>query len=69
MLPSACAGKQCRDSEFPEGVRIGVIKQVEQSIKRNGGTRVNEGDSIALFALSQDVGQVESLLQVSIDYF
>ena len=69
LSTSPIAGKQIRDIDFPEGVLIGGIKQGDQIIKPNGGTRVNEGDIIALFALSQDVGQVESLLQVSIDYF
>lgn len=69
LSTSPIAGKQIRDIDFPEGVLIGGIKQGDQIIKPNGGTRVNEGDVIALFALSQDVGQVESLLQVSIDYF
>ncbi|MGR3812786.1 MAG: Trk system potassium transporter TrkA [Cognatishimia activa] len=69
LSTSPIAGKQIRDIDFPEGVLIGGIKQGDRIIKPNGGTRVNEGDIIALFALSQDVGQVESLLQVSIDYF
>ncbi len=69
LSTSPIAGQQIRDIDFPEGVLIGGIKQGDQIIKPNGGTRVNEGDIIALFALSQDVGQVESLLQVSIDYF
>ena len=69
LSTSPIAGKQIRDIDFPEGVLIGGIKQGDQIIKPNGGTRVNEGDVIALFSLSQDVGQVESLLQVSIDYF
>jgi len=32
-------------------------------------TRIEEGDVIALFALSKDIPEVERLLQVSIDFF
>jgi trk system potassium uptake protein TrkA len=69
LSTSPIAGKQVRDIDFPEGVLIGGIKQGDKIVKPTGATRVNEGDIIALFALSQDVGEVERLLQVSIDYF
>jgi trk system potassium uptake protein TrkA len=34
-----------------------------------GATRIDEGDVVALFAMSADVAEVERLLQVSIDFF
>jgi len=38
-------------------------------LKPTGDMRVEEGDVIALFALTKDVPEVERLLQVSIDFF
>ena len=38
-------------------------------IKPYGGTRVEEGDVIVLFAMAADVPEVERLLQVTIDFF
>ena len=34
-----------------------------------GKTRIDEGDVIAIFALTKDVPEVERLMQVSIDFF
>ena len=69
LSTSPIAGRQIRDIEFPEGVLIGGIKQGDNIVKPTGSTRINDGDIIALFALSKDVEEVERLLQVSIDYF
>lgn len=69
LSTSPIAGRQIRDIEFPEGVLIGGIKQGDYIVKPTGSTRINDGDIIALFALSKDVEEVERLLQVSIDYF
>ena len=48
---------------------IGGVQQGNDIVKPTGSTRINEGDTIVLFAMSQDVGEVERLLQVSIDFF
>ena len=69
LSTSPIAGRQIRDIEFPEGVLIGGIKQGDNIVKPTGSIRINDGDIIALFALSKDVEEVERLLQVSIDYF
>ncbi|SEO29577.1 trk system potassium uptake protein TrkA [Salinihabitans flavidus] len=69
LSTSPIAGRQVRDIDFPEGVLIGGILKDGDILKPRGGTRIDEGDVIALFALSGDVPEVERLLQVSIDYF
>ncbi|GAA6207409.1 Trk system potassium transporter TrkA [Cognatishimia sp. WU-CL00825] len=69
LSTSPIAGQQVRDIDFPEGVLIGGLLQGDTVVKPTGSTRVNEGDIIALFALAKDIGEVERLLQVSIDYF
>jgi trk system potassium uptake protein TrkA len=38
-------------------------------LRPSGEMRIEEGDVIALFAMADDVPEVERLLQVSIDYF
>lgn len=69
LSTSPIAGQLIRDISFPEGVLVGAIQKGDKIIKPVGGTRIDEGDVIVLFALSNDVQQVEHLLQVSIDFF
>ena len=63
------AGKFVRDIGFPEGVLMGPMRKGDTVIIPNGNTRIEEGDIVTFFALSEDVPAVERLLQVSIDYF
>jgi trk system potassium uptake protein TrkA len=35
----------------------------------DGSTRIEDGDAVVIFALAADVPAVETLLQVSIDFF
>ncbi len=69
LSTSPIAGQEVRDIDFPEGVLLGGLLQNGELVKPVGSTRINEGDIIALFALAKDIGEVERLLQVSIDYF
>ncbi len=69
LSTSPIAGQMVRDIDFPEGVLIGAIQKGSAVVKPTGGTRIDEGDVIALFALTADVPEVERLLQVSIDFF
>ncbi|WP_299350512.1 Trk system potassium transporter TrkA [uncultured Shimia sp.] len=69
LSTSPIAGQQVRDVDFPEGVLIGSILKGDKVLKPKGGTRIEEGDVIALFAMAKDVPEVERLLQVSIDFF
>lgn len=69
LSTSPIAGQLVRDVDFPEGVLIGAIMKGTEIIKPKGGTRIEEGDVIALFSLAEDVPEVERLFQVSIDFF
>jgi len=69
LSTSPIAGKAIRDIDFPEGVLIGAILKNGDVVKPTGGLRVEEGDFILIFAVSNDVPEVERLLQVSIDFF
>ncbi|MBW6507101.1 MAG: Trk system potassium transporter TrkA [Rhodobacteraceae bacterium] len=69
LSTSPLTGRYIRDIEFPEGVLVGALMKRGKVVKPTGDTRVEEGDVIALFALTKDIPEVERLLQVSIDFF
>ena len=69
MSTSSIAGKAIRDIDFPEGVLVGAVRKGDDIRKPTGGLKIEAGDVVVLFALSADVGRVEQLLQVSIDFF
>lgn len=69
LSTSPIAGQNIRDVDFPEGVLVGAIRKGNEIRRPTGGTRIDDGDVIALFTLSSDVSEVERLLQVSIDFF
>ncbi|WP_208349193.1 Trk system potassium transporter TrkA [Pseudaestuariivita rosea] len=69
LSTSSIAGKRINEIDFPEGVLVGGILKSGTVVKPTGSTRIDEGDVIALFAMADDVPEVERLLQVSIDFF
>ena len=69
LSTSPIAGQLVRDIDFPEGVLVGAVQKDEKVITPSGGTRIEEGDVIVLFAMAKDVPEVERLFQVSIDFF
>jgi trk system potassium uptake protein TrkA len=69
LSTSPIAGSKIRDIDFPEGVLVGAVRKGDQVVKPTGGLRIDEGDLIVLFSLTEDVPEVERLLQVSIDFF
>ncbi len=69
LSTSPIAGQKIRDIDFPEGVLVGAIRKGNELIIPKGGDQIDDGDSLVLFALSEDVAAVERLLQVTIDFF
>lgn len=69
LSTSPMAGRTLRDIDFPEGVLIGAVLQGKKVVKPDGNLKIEAGDVVLIFALSNDVPEVERLLQVSIDYF
>jgi trk system potassium uptake protein TrkA len=69
LSTSPMAGKRISEIDFPEGVLVGAVRKGGEVTRPKGGTRIDEGDVIALFALAKDVPEVERLMQVSIDFF
>ncbi|HSF91179.1 MAG TPA: Trk system potassium transporter TrkA [Paracoccaceae bacterium] len=69
LSTSPLSGKQIRDIDWPEGSIVGALIKSGEMIIPDGDTRVDEGDVLVVFALSEDVPEVERLIQVSIDFF
>jgi trk system potassium uptake protein TrkA len=69
LSTSPLAGQFIRDVQFPEGVLVGAVMKGDTVVKPMGSVRIEEGDVVAIFALSADVPEVERLLQVQIDFF
>jgi len=69
LSTSPISGQTIKDIDFPEGVLVGAVIKNGEVIRPVGGTRIEEGDVIAIFAMAADVPEVERLLQVSIDFF
>ena len=69
LSTSPMAGQRIKDIAFPEGALVGGILSGTTYIKPTGNTRIQDGDVITIFAMADDVPEVERLLQVSIDFF
>ncbi|KAF0677491.1 Trk system potassium transporter TrkA [Profundibacterium mesophilum] len=69
LSTSMIAGQLIRDIDFPEGALVGAVQKGDEVLKPRGSMRIEEGDVIVIFALTDDVPEVERLFQVSIDYF
>ena len=66
---SPISGQKIKDIDFPEGTIICSVMKGGKTYKPTGETRIDEGDVIAIFAMADDVSEMERLLQVSIDFF
>ena len=69
LSTSPMAGQRLRDIDFPEGVLVGAVMKNGEVLRPTGELRVEDGDVVAIFALADDVPEVERLMQVSIDFF
>ncbi|MBK1635052.1 Trk system potassium transporter TrkA [Rhodovulum adriaticum] len=69
LSTSPMCGKRIANIDFPEGALVGAVQKGDKVVRPTGRTRIEEGDMVAIFALSADVPAVEQLLQVSIDFF
>jgi trk system potassium uptake protein TrkA len=69
LSTSPMAGKTIREIDFPEGALLGAVQRGKKILRPTGATRIEEGDAVVIFALTKDVPAVETLLQVSIDFF
>ena len=69
MSTSPIVGSMIKDVEWPNGSIIGSIQKNSEIFRPKGSTKIEEGDIVVIFTLSQDVSEVERLFQVNIDFF
>ncbi|PCH67668.1 MAG: Trk system potassium transporter TrkA [Rhodobacteraceae bacterium] len=69
MSTSPMAGQRLRDIGFPEGVLVGGVMKGGEMLRPSGSLRIEAKDIVSIFAMADDVPEVERLLQVSIDFF
>lgn len=69
MGTSAISGKTIRDVDWPEGSKVGMVEKNGVLNVPRGDTKLEEGDTLVVFALAADVSRVEKLFQVSLDFF
>ncbi len=58
-----------RDIDFPEGAMLGAVQKGEDVIRPDGDTKIEDGDTVVIFCLAEDVSKVETLFQVQVDFF
>jgi trk system potassium uptake protein TrkA len=69
LSTSMIAGRTVRDSELPDGSLIGLIRKGDKVVVPKGDTRLAEGDVLTIFAMRDQVAEVERLFQVGLDFF
>jgi len=48
---------------------LGAVQKGENVLRPNGDTKIEDGDTVVIFCLSEDVAKVETLFQVQVDFF
>ena len=66
---SSMAGQLVRDIKWPKDSILGAVKINGETIIPQGDTKLQEGTFLTIFVLSKDVPNIESMLQVGIDFF
>ena len=54
---------------WPKGAILGAIRVNGATSIPKGDTKLQEGALITIFALSKDIPEIESMLQVGMDFF
>lgn len=66
---SSLAGQIVREIKWPKGSILGAIRLDGVTRIPKGDTKLEEGAVITIFALSKDISDIESMLQVGVDFF
>ena len=66
---SSMVGQIVRDIKWPKDSILGAIRVDGITLIPKGDTKLQEGALITIFALSKDIPEIESMLQVGIDFF
>lgn len=66
---SPMIGATLRETELPDGVRLGAIVRDGEIIMPTGNSEIKAKDRVVLFALSEQVHKLQHLFRVSLEYF
>ncbi len=66
---SPMIGNKLRDTELPDGVRLGAIVRDGKVIMPTGDTEIKANDRVVLFAMADQVQNLKDLFRVSLEYF
>jgi len=66
---SPMIGSKLRDTELPDGVRLGAIVRNDKVIMPTGDTEIKANDRVVLFAMADKVQNLKDLFRVSLEYF
>ena len=66
---STLVGKPLREVNLPDGILVGAVIRNEEVIIPRGGTEIEAGDRVVLFARSDQVRKVEQMFRVSLEFF
>ena len=66
---SPLVGKPLREVNLPDGILVGAVIRDDEVIIPRGGTEIEAGDRVVLFARSDQVKKVEQMFRVSIEFF
>jgi trk system potassium uptake protein TrkA len=66
---SSLVGRALRDLDLPDGIRIGAIYRDGKVVAPSGGTEIEAGDRVIIFAMAERVRQVEQMFRVSLEFF
>ncbi len=66
---SPLVGKPLRDLDLPVGIRIGAVVRNGKYIRPDGDIKIRSKDRVVIFALGDNVRQVEQMFRVSLDFF
>lgn len=66
---SKLIGVPLRDAKLPPGILVGAVLRGEEIITPRGGTVIEVGDRVVIFAVSDAVRHVEKLFSVKLEFF
>ncbi|MXU65761.1 Trk system potassium transporter TrkA [Oceanomicrobium pacificus] len=66
---SSIAGQKIRDIDWPEGALVTSIAKKGKLQMPRGDTLIEKNDVVTVFAMAEDVAQVEQLFQVGLNFF
>lgn len=69
LATSPLIGRPIDDLELPDGVALGAVVRGDQVLLSGDEDRVRENDRVLLFCNAADIGKVEHLFRVSLEYF